>query len=151
MATYVKINCGNCGKKIQGWHQDPWHRTTKIGVPFSKCPFCGCVNVNEHIKEYNMLNTFDYINMCLPSIFGSFGCSIILTTIMYGIFQILNFRISNGIIIFIFFLFFGVSLFFMLKKDIEIIKTEIEKSKERLKDKNYNQIILNLINDLNDD
>ena len=130
---------------------DPLSSDTKIGIPFSKCPFCGNINVDEHIKEYNMLSTLDYVSFCLPSIFGSFGGSIILTTITYGILQILNFHISNGIIIFIFFLFFGICLIFMLKKDIKTIKIEIEKSKERLKDKNYNQAILNLIDTLNDD
>ncbi len=142
MAVYVTKKCGECGAIIEGRHSDAWNHITKIGVPFTKCPHCGCMNVDKHIKEYNMLNTLDYISMCKPSIYGGFGWGMILTFIYVGISQN-NFSVPVAWTILI--LTTIIVSIIGIKRDLKEINEEIEKSKKRLEDKEYKIAIAKLI------
>ncbi len=137
MGTYVKKFCGKCGKAIEGWHNDPFSKATKIGCPLIKCPHCGYINIDKYVKEYTMLSGYDYFKMYVPNIWGSIGISIILTAIIILIFKIEN----TTIFLASFTLLFILCLIYGINKEYKNIQKEINLSKERLKDEKYKKLI----------
>lgn len=139
---YVTKRCGNCGETIVPRHIESWSHITKIGIPFTECPYCGSINVDKHIKEYTMLNAFDYVSMCVPSIFSGFFWGMLLTFIYIEIFQD-NF--SQIIAWTIFEQTMLITTIIGIKRDIKEITEKIEESKERLENIEYKTEIEKLI------
>ena len=145
MAVYVTKRCGECGRVIDGRHNDPFHNITKIGIPFRECPHCGCVNVENHVKEYNMLNSLDYVSMCMPSVYGGFGFGLLATFIYMMVAQNTDLTYSNFVAWLIFIVLGIITMIIGIKRDLKNIEVEIKKSKKRLENKEYRLAIAKLI------
>lgn len=145
MAVYVTKKCGECGKVIENRHNDPFHNITKIGVPFRECPHCGCVNVEKHVKEYNMLNSLDYVSMCMPSVYGGFGFGLIAVFVYMAVVQNTDLTYSNFVACLLFIGFGIITMIIGIKRELKNIEAEIKRSKKRLENKEYRLAIAKLI------